>query len=170
MGLSEGLLRCFKSYMYLSHRRQRVVLNGVESNWADVLAGVPQGSILGPVLFLIYINENVNNIRSPIYSLFVDDTTIYIIVDNPKTAAFILITDLETINGWSHDWLVDLNPTKTSTLLISRRQHPVFHSSLEMNNVVINETTSHNHLGLSISNTCSWIEHINILQKQLGQD
>ena len=158
MGLSDGLLRWFKSY--LSHRRQRVVLNGVESNWADVLAGVPQGSILGPLLFLIYINDIVNNIRSSI-RLFADDTTIYIIIDNPQTAAFILNTDLETINGWSHDWLVDFNPTKTSTLLISRRQHPVFHPSLEMNNVVLNETTSHKHLGLTISNTCSWIEHIN---------
>ena len=158
MGLSEGLLRWFKSY--LSHRRQRVVLNWVESNWADVIAGVPQGSILGPLLFLIYINDIVNNIRSFI-RLFADDTTIYIIIDNPQTAAFILNTDLETINGWSHDWLVDFNPTKTSTLLISQRQHPFFHPSLEMNNVVLNETTSHKHLGLTISNTCSWIEHIN---------
>ena len=158
MGLSDGLLRWFKSY--LSHRRQRAVLNGVESNWADVLAGVPQGSILGPLLFLIYINDIVNNIRSSI-RLFADDTTIYIIIDNPQTAALILNTDLETIYGWSHDWLVDFNPTKTSTLLISRRQHPVFHPSLEMNNVVLNETTSHKHLGLTISNTCSWIEHIN---------
>ena len=91
MGLSEGLLRWFKSY--LSHQRQRVVLNGVESNWADVLAGVPQGSILGPLLFLIYINDIVNNIRSSI-RLFADDTTIYIIIDNPQTAAFILNTDL----------------------------------------------------------------------------
>ena len=151
MGLSDGLLCWFKSY--LSHRRQRVVLNG-----ADVLAGVPQGSILGPLLFLIYINDIVNNIRSSI-RLFADDTTIYLIIDNPQTAAFILKTDLETINGWSHDWLIDFNPTKTSTLLISRRQHPVFHPSLEMNNVVLNETTSHKHLGLTISNTCSWIEH-----------
>ena len=158
MGLSEELLRWFKSY--LSHRRQRVVLNGVESNWADVLAGVPQVSILGPLLFLIYINDIVNNIRSYI-RLFADDTTIYIIIDNPQTAAFTLNTDLETINGWSHDWLVDFNPTKTSTLLISRRQHPVFHPSLDINNVVLNETTSHKHLGLTISNTCSWIEHIN---------
>ena len=75
MGLSEGLLRWFKSYF--SHRRQRVLLNGVESNWADVLAGVPQGSILCPLLLLVYINDIVNNIRSSI-RLFADDITIYI--------------------------------------------------------------------------------------------
>ena len=109
MGLSEGLLCWFKSY--LSHRRQRVVLNGVEFNWADVLAGVPQGSLLGPLLFLSYINGIVNNIRSSI-RLFADDTTIYIIINNPQTAAFILNTDLQTINEWPHDWFVDFNPKK----------------------------------------------------------
>ena len=100
MGLSEGLLRWFK--LFFSNRRQRVVLNGVESNWADVLAGVPQGSILCPLLFLIYINDIVNNIRSSIRH-FADDTTIYIIIENPQTAAIILNTELGTINGWSHN-------------------------------------------------------------------
>ena len=147
-----ALPRWFKSY--LSHRRQCVVLNGVESNWADVLAGVPQGSMLGPLLFLFYINDFINNIRSSI-RLFADDTTIFIIIDNPQTVAFILNTDLETINGWSQDWLVDCNPTKTSTLLIFRRQHPV---APLWKWITI---TSHKHLGLTISNTCSWIEHIN---------
>ena len=97
--------------------------------------------------------------------LLADDTSICIIIDNPQTAAFILNTDLETINGWSHDWLVDFNTTKTSTLLISRRQHPVFHPSLEMNNGVLHKITSHKHLGLTISKTCPWIEHINNIAK-----
>ena len=100
MGLSEGLLRWFKSY--LSHRRQRVVLNGVETNWADVRAGVPQDSILGSLPFLIYINDIVNKISSSIRH-FADDSTINIGINNPQTAAFILNTDIETINGWSHD-------------------------------------------------------------------
>ena len=121
MGLSDGLLRWFKSY--LSHRRQRVVLNGVESNWADVLAGVPQGSILGPLLFLIYINDIVNNIRSSI-RLFADDTTIYIIIDNPQTAAFILNTDLETINGWSHDWSTSVASFKYQLNKDTQRRAP----------------------------------------------
>ena len=157
MGISGSLLQWFQRY--LSNRRQRVVLNGVESNWADVLAGVPQGSILGPLLFLIYINDIVNNIRSSI-RLFADDTSIYIIIDDPQTAAFILNSDLDTINVWANDWLVDFNPTKTTSLLISRRQLPIAHPPLEMNNVILNETTSHRHLGLTFSNTCNWSDHI----------
>ena len=153
MGISGSLLQWFQSY--LSNRRQRVVLNGVESNWADVLAGVPQGSILGPLLFFIYINDIVNNIRSSI-RLFADNTSIYIIIDDPQTAAFILNSDLDTINVWANDWLVDFNPTKTTSLLISRRQLSIAHPPLEMNNVILNETISHRHLGLTFSNTCIW--------------
>ena len=77
-----------------------MVLNGVESDCADVLAGIP---ILGPLLFLIYINDIVNNILSSI-RLFADDTSIYIVIDDPHTAAFILNSDLETINVWANDW------------------------------------------------------------------
>ena len=88
MGISGSPLQWFQSY--LSNHRQRVVLNEVESDWVGVLAGVPQGSILGPLLFLIYITDIVNNIRSSI-CLFADDTSIYIIIDDPQTAAFILI-------------------------------------------------------------------------------
>ena len=152
MGISGSLLQWFQSY--LSNRRRRVVLNGVEFDWADVLAGVPQGSILGPLLSLIYINDIVNNIRSSI-RLFADATSIYIIIDDPQTATFTLNSDLDTINVRANDWLVDFNPTKPTSLLISCRQLSIAHLPLEMNIVILNETTSHKHLGLTLSSTCN---------------
>ena len=123
--------------------------------WTDVLAGVPQVSILGPLLFLIYINDIVNNIRSSI-RLFADDTSLYIINDDPQIAAFIHNSDLDAINVWTNDWLVDFNPTKTTSLVISRRQLAIAHPPLEMNNVIFNKTISHRDLGLTLSNTCNW--------------
>ena len=78
----------------LDGRKQRVVLQGVESKWNYIKADVPQGSVLGPLLFLIFINDIVTEIGSSI-RLFADDTSLFIIVDNPDVAAEILHADLE---------------------------------------------------------------------------
>ena len=114
-GLTGKVLAWFKSY--LSDRKQRVILPGVTSDWAYICAGVPQGSILGPLLFLLFINDIVLDIGSNI-RLFADDTSLYIIVDNPITAANCLNIDLERISKWAATWLVAFNPTKTESLLI----------------------------------------------------
>ena len=82
---------------YLSDRKQRVLLPGISSAWNIIKAGVPQGSILGPLLFLVYINDIVTDIGSNI-RLSADDTSIYIIVDNPLVAAETLNADLEKIS------------------------------------------------------------------------
>ena len=71
----------------------------------------------------------------------------------------VLNSDLNTINFWANDLLVDFNPTNTTSLLITRRQLPLAHPPLEMSNVILNETTSHRHLGLTLSNTCDWSEN-----------
>ena len=84
MGITGSLLSWFRSY--LGQRHQRVVLEGSYSDFLEVKAGVPQGSILGPLLFVIYINDIVNDIGSNI-KLFADDTSLYIIVEDPATAA-----------------------------------------------------------------------------------
>ena len=88
---SDKVLCWFRSY--LSGRKQRVVVGGQASHWASVEADVPQGSILGPLLFLIYINDIVRNIGANI-RLFADDTSLYIVVDFPLTSAAILNADL----------------------------------------------------------------------------
>ena len=113
-GVTGKVLAWFKSY--LSDRKQRVILPVVTSDWAYICAGVPLGSILGPLLFLLFINDIVLDIGSNI-RLFADDTSLYIIVDNPVTAANCLNIDLERISKWAATWLVAFNPTKTESLL-----------------------------------------------------
>jgi hypothetical protein len=89
---------------YLLDRKQKVVINGCYSDWRNVCAGVPQGSILDPLFFIIYINGIVADINSSI-KLFADDTSLYLIVDDPANAAETLNTDLAKIHDWSMKWL-----------------------------------------------------------------
>ena len=81
-------------------RKQRVVLPGVQSNWNYIRAGVPQGSILGPLLFLLFINDIVTDIGSNM-RLFADDTSLYMIVENPTATAELLNLDPEKIIEWA---------------------------------------------------------------------
>ena len=96
-GISGNLLSWFTNY--LTGRKQRVVMSGVQSAWNFITAGVPQGSILGPLLFLLFINDIVHDIGSSI-RLFADDTSLYIISEDPIIAVELLNADLEKIEEW----------------------------------------------------------------------
>ena len=152
------VLNWFSSY--LSNRRQRVVINDQTSEWTYVLAGVPQGSILGPLLFLIYINDIVNELQASV-SLVADDTSLYIIVENPNTAATILNHDLNRIDTMAAQWLGDFNAAKTISQILSLNRNPPLHPPLYMNGTPITDASSHKHLGLTFTNNCNWAEHIN---------
>ena len=93
----------------MSKRKQQVVLNGKYSSWNNIEAGVPQGSILGPLFFLIYINDlSYNLITNP--KLFADDTSLFSIVHDPNTIANDLNNDLEKLNDWAYEWKMNFNP------------------------------------------------------------
>ena len=153
----------FKSY--LSYRKQRVVLPGTVSDWLFLNARVPQGSFLGPLLFLLYINDIVLNIGYNI-RLFADDTSLFIIVDNPVTDAACINSDLGRITQWAATWLVTFNPVKTESMLISRKLNGNRHPPLFMLNQQISEVNAHKHLGLILSKDCSWHEHIKYITEK----
>ena len=162
-GVAGEALVWFKDY--LSDRRQRVILPGASSDWAYIRAGVPQGSILGPLLFLVYINDIVEEIGSHI-RLFADDTSHFIIVDDPATSAACLNTDLEKISRWAITWLVTFNPTKSEAFLVSRKLSRPIHPPLYMQNVQIEEVECHKHLGVCLSYDCGWHQHISYLKEK----
>ena len=158
-GISGSLLHWFASY--LSNREQRVTLKNNVSSWCAIKAGVPQGSILGPLLFLIYINDIVSDIKSNI-RLFADDTTLFIVVDNPVFSSNTINCDLDTISRWADQWLVTFNPSKTESLLISTKKVPVSHSTIYFSGKPIQEVKYmyHKHLGLIFSNNGHWNNHV----------
>ena len=140
VGVFGSVLKWFKNY--LSNRKQRVVLPGITSDWVYILAGVPQGSIHGPLLFLLYINDIVNDIGANI-RLFADDTSLSVIVENPVMAAACLNTDLLKLSHWAATWLVLFNPTKTESLIFSRKLNKPLHPPLFMESQQIVEVESH---------------------------
>ncbi|KAK3096455.1 hypothetical protein FSP39_000336 [Pinctada imbricata] len=156
MGVKGGLLGWFGSYLW--GRTQRVVIDGSSSSYLEIKAGVPQGSILGPLLFVIYINDIVENIGSHI-RLFADDTSLYIIVDDPEVAAGLMDSDLHKIHEWAKQWLVTFNPQKSEELVISKKSIPLDHPRLSMDNVEIKRVDEHKHLGLIFNTTCTWRNH-----------
>ena len=164
-GVKGELLKWFTHY--LAERKQRDILPGVTSVWRYILAGVPQGFRHGPKLFLIYINDIVAEIGSNI-RLFADDTSLYIIIENPITFAVCLYSDLSKISIWANNWLVDFNPIKTVSMLISRKQNKPVHPPLFMQEAKIAEVSLTKHLGLVLSIDCTWHHHIDyITNKQI---
>ena len=129
------------------------------SDFKEVKAGFPQGSILGPLLFLVFINDIVNDMGSSV-KLFADDTSLYLIVEDPVMAANLMDTDLDKIHHWANKWLVKFNPHKTEELIISRKTVTVHHPSVSKNNVEVKRVEFHKHLGLIFNHDCTWHEHI----------
>ena len=156
-GVKGEVLAWFKSY--LSNSKQRVVLPGAVSDLVFIKAGVPQGSILGPLLFFLYINDIVHDIGSNI-RLFADDASLFIIVEDAITAAACLNNDLDKISQWAAKWLVTFNPSKTESLLISRKTNKDRHPPIFMQNHKEVEVDSHKHLGVVLPSDCSWHQHI----------
>ena len=142
--------------------KKRNVLPGSCSHRSYLKAGVPQGSILGPLLFRIFITGIVNDINSNII-LFADDTGLYIIVDTPQNTASVMNNDLSKIKIWATKWLVTFNPAKSKSLLITRRRADLRQPQLILNNQPIENVTPYKHLGLVLSNDGTWHKHIELI-------
>ena len=110
---------------YLENREQRVVLNGQTSEWKKMNSGVPQGSVLGPLLFLIYINDLPDGLTS-MCKIFADDTSLFSKVLDVNESAKTLNIDLEKINQWAFQWKMQFNPDpnkQANEVIFSRKMN-----------------------------------------------
>ena len=147
---------------YLHNRKQRVVLNGSFSDYLVIHSGVPQGSVLGPLLFLIYINELERYTKSNI-TFFADDTMLFSIVKDPVISADDLNHDLDVICQWANQWKMEFNPdpSKQATeVLFSCKKGSSEHPHLTFNGTVIKKVNEQKHLGLIPDSGLSFKKHI----------
>lgn len=168
-GIRGSALKWLKSY--LSNRKQRVkiALNGANyySDWKTVSQGVPQGSILGPVLFLFYVNDLSLNISSPSV-LFADDTSVLVENKDSEKISESLINILGTLEAWFQLNGLNLNISKTHMMQFRTKQSKGEQIKIIHNNQDIEEIDSVKFLGLNLDKNLSWQAHIEYLANKLG--
>ena len=116
-GITGKILKWIKSFLF--KRRQRVNVNGVNSSWCSVASGVPQGTITGPLSFLVYINDITDNIKSKC-KLYADDLVLYRTIENNNDQC-ILQEDINTIYEWSQQWGLSLNIKKCKVMHVANK-------------------------------------------------
>ena len=162
MGIKGELLQWIENF--LSDRQQRVVLNGFASDWTPVISGVPQGTVLGPCLFLCYINDITNEINSKI-SLFADDALIFRQIASNEDI-HVLQQDLDVLEKWSTDWLLAFNVSKCVHIQLHPTRLQKINTSYSLNNKQIPQSNSTKYLGVEIQQDLGWTNHIhNITSK-----
>ena len=143
---------------YLAGRQQAVVVDGHVSSVKPITAGVPQGSRLGPLLFIIYINDIIDDIESDIL-IFADDTSMLANGKTIEETRATLERDLARIESWAKKWKVSFGADKSEELIFSRHDIP-FSASLSLHNEEIKRVKMHKHLGIYLSEKLDWSHQI----------
>ena len=154
-GFGGNILKWFKSY--LENRTQRVVISGISSTWAPVQSGVPQGSILGPFLFLIFI-DMPEVLKYSDICLFADDTKIFKSI-NSVNDCLKLQQDIDALYKWSTKWGLNFNPSKCKILTVTRLTNQYLFK-YKLNGCELERVTEMKDLGIIIDNKLSWNKHV----------
>ena len=155
-GVQGKALRWIESF--LVGRSQTVVLNGNSSDELQVSSGVPQGSVLGPILFLLYINDLPDSLQSQV-RLFADDTAVYLTVQGQADSKK-LQNDLDILQEWEREWDMEFNPSKCQVVHITRSRRPI-NTSYSMHGQVLDSVNSARYLGVDITSDLNFTQHIN---------
>ena len=154
-GIRGNLLGWLESF--LSNRTQQVVVGGTYSSCSAVTSGVPQGSVLGPVLFLLYINDITTNIHSQL-RLFADDCLVYRLINSTDDHQ-IFQSDLDTLSTWTRRWQMEFNVSKCKILQVSTCYTKSLFS-YQMCGTPLEIVEQHNYLGICLHHRLSWQPYI----------
>ena len=151
---------------FLKHRDQCVVVDGVHSDWVHVDSGVPQGTVLGPLLFLLHINDLPSRVTSRV-RLFADDCLVY----RPIRCAndqLEMQRDLDSLREWSDQWGMRFNPAKCNILRFHRSKTPLerFYTLCDQ---VLAQVDDAKYLGVNISHNLEWSSHIDAVTSKSNQ-
>ena len=171
--VTDKSLALFRSY--LADRSQYVFVNGKRSSLGKIEHGVPQGSILGPLLFTLYINDMPLHISQPSVrcSMFADDATLDCSTNDVNILSKSLQTSLDDISQWCHENYMVPSATKTECMLIATRQWHQLHQpslSLTLNSQPLRQVSEHRLLGVVIDDQLEWHAHLDKVCKTVSRN
>ncbi len=154
---------------FLTGRTQQVVVNGAHSEWSPVTSGIPQGSVMGPVLFVIFINDLPTSVKSSIY-LFADDTKIFSHIINQSDVS-VLQNDLDSLQKWSDTWLLKFHPNKCKVATIGKQKiQSSYHMKDDMGQpIMLDRISEEKDIGVTIDTDLSFEAHIASITSKASQ-
>ena len=155
---------------YLINRMQCTEIGDVQSELELIKCGVPQGSVLGPLLFLIYINDIVNSSKLFQFTLFADDTSLYYSCKNTHNLEKVINDELAKISDWLSANRLSLNVAKSKLLYFTNKNRNFLKGiKIEINNQTLQEVDSAKYLGVHVDNKLSWNVHTNNIKLRLSK-
>ena len=161
--ISEKVIKWVESF--LNNRTQKVIVNGTESKCHHVTSGIPQGSVLGPILFVIYINDMPEMVESSTY-LFADDTKIFREIREEKDEKM-LQADLDNLQSWSDTWLLKFHPNKCKVMSVANKsvdkgtKHYHLYNN-DGNRIELEQSDGEKDIGVFVDEHLSFNKHIQI--------
>ena len=169
LGVDQAAIKWFSSY--LSGRTQRCSVNGKLSTARTLSCGVPQGSILGPLLFLIYINDLPNSLQNAVPRMFADDTNLTLSVKTLTELKLALAPELNNLSCWLKANKLSLNVAKTELMIIGSRQRLSAQCDdveIRIDDQIIERVDHTKSLGLFIDAHLSWCKHVEEICKKVS--
>ena len=158
-GVSGQAYAWFSSF--LSGRRQATIVDGAMSEFCDLHAGVPQGAILSPLLFSIYVNDIPScTSLSGSTNLFADDTSLFVVDQSVSTLSTKLQICVDSLSKWFDSWLLTVNTSKSAVMVIHPKKKASAEVLVSINGCDLPQVSSHRHLGLVINDTLTWSSHV----------